>query len=75
MVHEALGLFDAEPVDALLVAGRAQGEQGEHLGLAAGEETGAVRARGHAHFAADLPDLVDAAAVGPLLVDGDACAG
>ena len=45
VMHEALGLFDIEPVDALLVAGGAQREQGEHLGLATGEQAGAVGAR------------------------------
>ena len=48
VVHEALGLFDVQAVDALLVPGRAQGEQGEDLSLAAGEEAGAVRARSDA---------------------------
>ena len=71
VVHEALGFLDVEAVDALLVPGRAQGEQGQHLGLAPGEETGAVGARSHPDVAVDRADLVHAAAVGALLVDGD----
>ena len=74
MVHEALGLFDVQAVDTLLVAGGTQREQGQDLGLTTGEETGAVRPRSDADFAADRPDLVHAAAVGTLLVDGDGLA-
>ena len=74
VVHEALGFLDVEPVDALLVASGAQGEQSQHLGLAPGEEARAMGARSDAHVAVDRPDLVDAATVGPLLVDGDGTA-
>ena len=71
VMHEALGFVDVEAVDALLVPGGAQGEQGEHLGLAPREQAGAVGARRHLDVAVDVPDLVHTAAVGALLVDGD----
>ena len=44
--------------------GGAQGGQGEHLGLAAGEQAGAMRARADADLAPDRADLGQAAAIG-----------
>ena len=74
VVDVALGGLDAEAVDALRLLGGAQREAGEHLGLAAGEQAGAVHARQHADLALDGPDLVGGATVGALLVDRDALA-
>ena len=48
-----------------------EGDVGEDLGLAAGEQRRAVDARGDVDLALDRPDLVLGAAVGALLVDGD----
>jgi hypothetical protein len=44
MVHVAAGIFRVEAVQLLGFAGRAQGHDGENLGLAAPEEAGAVGA-------------------------------
>ncbi len=70
----ALGGLDAEAVDALRLLGGAEREARQHLGLAAGEQAGAVDARQHADLGGDRPDLVGGAAVGALLVDRDAAA-
>ena len=59
-------------VEALGVAGRAEGEQRQGLRLATREQRRAVRAGHEAHFAGDRPDLGGGAAVGTPLVDGDA---
>ncbi len=71
MVHEALGFLDVEAIDTLLVPGRSQRQQREYLGLAPGEETGAVGARSHPHFAGYGADLLGGTTVGPLLLHGD----
>ena len=64
VVDVALGGLDAEAVDALRLLGGAEREARQHLGLAAGEQAGAVDAREHAGLAGDRPDLVGGAAVG-----------
>ena len=63
VVHEALAVLRRERVEPLLLAHRAQGGDGEHLRLAAGEEAGAVGAGQHAHLAGDGADLRRFAAV------------
>ncbi len=71
VMHEALGFLDAKTVDALLVAGRAQGEERQHLRLTAREQAGAMRARSDLGVAVERADLVHATSIGTLLVDGD----
>src|SRR5207244_7306025 len=66
-----LGL-GAQRVEAHLLLERAEGGDAEGLGLAAGEQRGAVRARGDADLDRDRADLPLATAVRALLVDGDA---
>src|SRR5205085_550428 len=56
-------LHRVEAVDDLLVVGRAERARDERLGLAAGEERRAVRARQDAELDRDRPDLVRRAAV------------
>src|SRR5690606_24184401 len=52
-----------ERVDELLVVARAEGRDHEGLRLAAGEESGTVRARKHAHFRDDGADRFEVASV------------
>ena len=66
MVDVALGVLDAQAVEHLLVRARAEGGDGEHLGLAAGEEGGAVGAGQHADLDGDVADVARAAPVGAL---------
>jgi hypothetical protein len=63
--------LEGEVVDALALLGRPEREQSHDLGLAAGEERGAVRPRRDANLAFDLADLVGCAPVGTPLVHGD----
>src|SRR3989442_526335 len=76
MQHERLGglLRHVDRVDALFVPRRAQGHRHQRLGLAAREQRGAVRARQHAHLAADRPHRVQVAPVHPLAVGEDLAA-
>ena len=61
--HEALeGFVLEEQVEALHVFLGAEGERGQRLRFAAGEERRAVHARQQAHFAGDLANLVERAA-------------
>ena len=62
--HVALPRLPLELLDALLVLLGAERAHRQRLGLAAGEEARAVRARQHAHLDRDRADLVHAAAVG-----------
>ena len=48
--QEALGVFGAEGVELLRVADRAERHHAQHLGLAAGEQAGAVGAGQQAHL-------------------------
>jgi hypothetical protein len=62
--HEALeGFVLEQQVQALHVFLGAEGERGQGLGFAAGEERRAVHARQQADFAGDLANLVEGAAV------------
>ena len=66
MVDVALGVLDAEAVEHLLVRACAEGGDGEHLGLAAGEEGRAVGAGQNADLDCDGADVLGAATVGAL---------
>ena len=68
MMHIALFGLIVQAVQLLRVAGGAQGDGGQHLGLAAGKEAGAMGAGQDADLGGQGPDLVDAAAVHPLAV-------
>ena len=57
VVDVALGLVQADAVDALLVGLGAERGDREHLGLAASEQRRAVDARKHANLAGDRADL------------------
>ena len=74
VVHVALGVDGGEGVEFLGFLGGAEGGQGQHLGLAAGEQAGAVGARADAHFAPDRADLGQGAAIGALARPGCGCA-
>ena len=65
VMHEALELFEAEPVELLLVADRTERHDAQRLGLAPGKEGGPVGAGQHPDFAADGPDLGRLPTVGP----------
>ena len=71
VVEVALGRLEPEVVQPHLLAGRAEGDDGEGLRLAAREQRGAVRAREQPDLGRDRPDLGLRAAVRALLVDGD----
>ena len=63
MEHEALPRLAVDGLDLLLVVGGAERRGDERLGLAAGEQAGAVGARQHADLDRDVADLVELAAV------------
>ena len=67
--HELLAVLVHEPVDPLLVAAGAQDGGDQRLRLAALEEGRAVRPRQEADLALDRPQVLRAAAVGPLAVE------
>ena len=71
VVPVALGRLQPEAVDAHLLARGAQRGHRQRLRLAAGEDGRAVGARQHAGLDPDVADLVRAAAVRALLLDGD----
>ena len=71
VMPEGLGFHQAEVVDPHVHAARPQGDVGEDLRLAAGEESGPVNPRRDPDLAFDRPDLVLGSAVGPFLVDRD----
>ena len=76
VVDVALLGLGADRVDALLVRGRAERGDGQHLGLAAGEQAGAVGARQDADLDRDLAELGQAAAVhADALVEGQLAGG
>ncbi len=64
VVDEALGLLRVEAVQALLLAGHAQGGDSQDLSLAPREEARTVGSRREAHLAGDGPDVPRAASVG-----------
>ena len=70
VVDVALRRVERQVVDALLLLGRAKRGERQRLGLAAGEEGRAVRARRDRDVARDGADLLGAA-VGAALVDRD----
>src|SRR5205823_14382603 len=64
MVHVALELVgQGEAVQLLLVGHRAEGGDGQRLGLAASEESGAVRSRQDANLDRDLAHVLETPAV------------
>ncbi len=71
MVHVALGFFNSQTVEDLLVADGAQGGDGKYLGLAAGEQAGAVGPRQQADFAGHGTDFIDFPAVGTDFIDSN----
>ncbi len=66
MVHEALLFLFPDGVELLGVAHRGESRDREHLGLAAGEERGAVDLRDQADLGREGADLVHRAAVDAL---------
>ena len=74
MVPVVLFGLQAERVEAHLLLERAHRDDAQRLRLPAREQRRAVRARRDADLDRDVADLVLAAAVGALLVDGDALA-
>ena len=71
VVHEALAFFQSQPVEHLLLAGRAQRGDGQDLCLAAGEQAGAVGARQQPDLAGDGPYLGNAAPADALALFDD----
>ena len=61
--HESALRFALDPVQALGVGGGAQGHGGQGLGLAPGEQGGAVGAGQDADLAGEVADLVESTAV------------
>src|SRR6202022_4156226 len=57
VMHEALELFEAEPIELLLVTDRAEGDDAQRLGLTPGEQRRAVGAGQDSHLTRDRPDL------------------
>jgi hypothetical protein len=75
MQDEALAVLAARVVvEILLFVGRGQGGDGQRLGLATGENGGAVDARQRADFPVQRPQVADCPAIGTdaLVHDGDA---
>ena len=68
VVNIALFGLAVDAVQHLGIADRAQGGHGQHLGLAAGEQTGAVYAGQQAHFGGQRADFIHLAAVHALLL-------
>ena len=66
--HELLAVLVHDAVDPLLVGAGAEHGRDQGLGLAALEEGRAVRAGQQADLALDRPQVLGAAAVGPLAV-------
>ena len=67
--HELLAVLVHDAVDPLLVGAGAEDGGDQGLGLAALEERRAVRAGQQADLALDRPQVLGAAAVGPLAVE------
>ena len=65
MMHVAAGRFDAQIIQSLLVAGRTEGCDRQHLGLATGEQASAVNAGQHADFHADWANFFQLATINP----------
>ena len=74
VVHELLGVVRPHGVQGLLHGQGGQGGNGEHLGLAPGEEAAAMGAGQFAHAASDGADLVGPAPVGTDVQVEDAAA-
>ena len=74
MQHEVLAIVAIERIDDLLVLAGAQGGGNQRLGLATGEQGGAVGARQDADLALDLPHVAGAAAIDALAGLKDAAA-
>jgi len=71
VVEEPFGRLQPEGVEAHVHPRRPEGDVGEDLRLAAGEEGRTVHARGDVDLALDRPDLVLGATVGALLFHRD----
>ncbi len=69
--HEGVLLFALVRLQPLAFVGGAQGGRNQGLGLAAGEQRRAVRARQNAVFNGDGANLVEGAAIGPDALLGD----
>src|SRR5205085_3973519 len=69
--HEALEGLALEVLDLLRLLWRAEGDGDEGLGLAAGEDRGAVRARERAEVDRDRADLLERTAIEALLLVED----
>src|SRR5438093_621359 len=74
VVHVALGVDGRERVDDLLVAGRTERGDGQHLCLSTREEPGAMRAWQDAHFDRQGADGLRVAAVRSEVLLGDRAA-
>src|SRR6202022_3325251 len=57
VMHEALELFEAEPIELLLVTDRAEGDDAQRLGLTPGEQRRAVGAGQDSHLTRERPVL------------------
>ena len=67
-MHIALFGFVVNAVEHLCIPGGTEGGDGQHLGLAAGEHTGAMHAGQQSHLRRKGTDLIDCAAVHALAV-------
>src|SRR5438034_4685127 len=74
VMHEALELLQAEPIELLLVADGAQGHDAQRLGLASGEERRPVRPGQNANLTGDLADLGGLSTIGSHAVVEDIAA-
>src|SRR3546814_6406875 len=61
--HEAIGIFALQCIDGLFVAARAQGSNHHRLGLSAGKQCRAMRARQYTGTDADRADSSGIAAI------------
>src|SRR5680860_509816 len=68
VVHEPLGRFPTDPVNALFVPARAQGEQRQYLSLPTGEQPRAVRPRRDTRIHGYWPYLILCPPIGAHLV-------